>query len=256
MNRKKNVSGRVRIWDTSTSASAMMTLPCRPPDQIHLNAASQSGDNSIACHCRRPYPAWPFPLSICPQRIAWNFRSPALGEAPAEVSLDEFRFLGFLDGSPPACRRRAALQRGFSSYQPWPSGRRNQPGHSFIAFKDGLAIAGSPQISGSFSLIRLSTRVRISVLPNFALVWPSNWASFSLTLMMAVRPSASSPDRFLSRPLRYYIFWRNVVHDSGEARLKPSSWVPPSVVWILTAKEINSSCFRYTVATSASADHR
>ena len=44
--------------------------------------------------------------------------------------------------------------------------------------------------------------VRTSVLPSFALVCPSNCASFSLTLMMAVKPSrTSSPLRFLSLSL-------------------------------------------------------
>ena len=47
------------------------------------------------------------------------------------------------------------------------------------------------------------TKELISVLPSFALVWPSNWASFSLTLMTQVKPSrTSSPERFLSFSLR------------------------------------------------------
>ena len=51
----------------------------------------------------------------------------------------------------------------------------------------------------SFSETMLLTRVRILLLPSFALVWPSNWASVSLTEMTQVRPSRqSSPETFSS----------------------------------------------------------
>ena len=49
----------------------------------------------------------------------------------------------------------------------------------------------------SFSVTIPATRERISLLFSFALVWLSNWASVSLTLMTAVRPSrTSSPESF------------------------------------------------------------
>ena len=58
----------------------------------------------------------------------------------------------------------------------------------------------------SLSLTTAFTRVRISLLPSFALVWPSNWASVSLTEITQVKPSRqSSPDTF-SSPLNMPAF--------------------------------------------------
>ena len=57
----------------------------------------------------------------------------------------------------------------------------------------------SSRKTSSLSETMLFTNVRISLLPSFALVWPSNWASVSLTEMTQVRPSRqSSPETFSS----------------------------------------------------------
>ena len=60
-----------------------------------------------------------------------------------------------------------------------------------------LAWAGfSARYSLSLSATAPSTRGRMSALPSFVLVWPSNWGSSSFTEMMAVKPSRmSSPER-------------------------------------------------------------
>ena len=59
----------------------------------------------------------------------------------------------------------------------------------------------------SLSLIRLLTRPLISVLPSLPFVWPSNYASFTFTLMTHVRPSrTSSPERFLSASFKMLYF--------------------------------------------------
>ena len=57
--------------------------------------------------------------------------------------------------------------------------------------------------SASFSLVARSTSERIDAFPSFALVWPSNCGSRSLTLTIAVSPSRmSSPARLSSFSLR------------------------------------------------------
>ena len=70
-----------------------------------------------------------------------------------------------------------------------------------IAFSSiAFAVEGfSSKYSDSLVLTVVSTSARISELPSFALVWLSNWASSSLTLMTAHMPSLqSSPDSALS----------------------------------------------------------
>ena len=73
-----------------------------------------------------------------------------------------------------------------------------------------------------------------SVLPSLVLVCPSNCGSPSFTESTAVRPSrTSSPERFssfsFSMPFsRAYLLTRVV-----SAARKPSSWVPPSWVFML-----------------------
>ncbi len=57
------------------------------------------------------------------------------------------------------------------------------------------------------SPIAESTSARISLLPSFVLVWPSNCGSNSRTFTIALRPSRmSSPARLLSVPLRMLYF--------------------------------------------------
>ena len=100
----------------------------------------------------------------------------------------------------------------------------------------------------------LFTRVRISLLPSLALVWPSNWASVSLTEMTTVSPSRqSSPEIFVVvlqqldlPPVGHSERW------SGPG-VKPSSCMPPSGVWTLLAKETMISLYPslYCMATSA-----
>ena len=64
----------------------------------------------------------------------------------------------------------------------------------------------SSKYSESLSVTMLLTRVRISLLPSLALVWPSNWASVSLTEMTQAMPSRQSSPDTLSSSLRIFIF--------------------------------------------------
>jgi hypothetical protein len=73
-----------------------------------------------------------------------------------------------------------------------------------------------------------STTPRISLFPSLVLVWPSNWGSFSLMLMMAVNPSRiSSPERLASLSFNDPFLAGIIVDTRVRAFLKPSSWVPP-----------------------------
>ena len=58
----------------------------------------------------------------------------------------------------------------------------------------------------SLSDTTLSTSVRMSELPSFAFVWPSNGGFVSFTEMMAVRPSRQSSPETLSPSLRRFVF--------------------------------------------------
>ena len=82
------------------------------------------------------------------------------------------------------------------------------------------------------------TKVFASVLPSLVFVWPSNCGSPSLTEMIAVRPSRMSSPVRLSSFSRSSFFSRayRLTRPVSAAR-KPSSWVPPSCVWIVFAKE-------------------
>ena len=64
----------------------------------------------------------------------------------------------------------------------------------------------SSKNSASFSVTTAFTSVRISLLPSLALVWPSNWASVSLTEMTQVKPSRQSSPETFSSSLRIFIF--------------------------------------------------
>ena len=75
------------------------------------------------------------------------------------------------------------------------------------------------------------------VLPSLALVWPSNCGSRRRTEMIAVMPSRmSSPGRFGSFSLSRFLARAYLFTTVVSAALKPSSWVPPSVVVMPLAK--------------------
>ena len=89
----------------------------------------------------------------------------------------------------------------------------------------------------SCSLTSFCTKVFASVLPSLALVWPSNCGSPSLIDTIAVRPSRmSSPERLASFSLSTPHSRANLFTSVVSAARKPSSWVPPSIVWIVFAK--------------------
>ena len=76
-----------------------------------------------------------------------------------------------------------------------------------------------------------------SVLPSFVFVCPSNCGSPNLIETIAVRPSRTSS------PVRRSSFLRikpcssaNLLTTEVSAVRKPSSWVPPSWVWMVFAK--------------------
>ena len=92
-----------------------------------------------------------------------------------------------------------------------------------------------------------------SALPSLALVWPSNWGSTSFTLMTAVRPSrTSSPDRLVSDSLSTPARRAQSLSELVSAARKPVTWVPPSTVLMLLAKEKTFSAYPslYCRATS------
>ena len=81
------------------------------------------------------------------------------------------------------------------------------------------------------------TSGRISVLPSFVFVWPSNCGSCSFTEMMAAQPSrVSSPERLESFSLRMPFARAYSLMVRVTACLKPSRCVPPSCVLMLFAK--------------------
>ena len=85
---------------------------------------------------------------------------------------------------------------------------------------------------------KLSTIPLISLLPNLALVCPSNWGFANLTDTIAVIPSlASSPDKFSSFSLIILYFLPYSLIVLVKAALKPVIWVPPSGVKIVFANE-------------------
>ncbi|CAM5540707.1 hypothetical protein STENM327S_06700 [Streptomyces tendae] len=80
------------------------------------------------------------------------------------------------------------------------------------------------------------------MLPSFVLVWPSNCGSASLTEMIAVRPSRmSSPVRLSSFSRSSFLSRAYLLISEVSAARKPSSWVPPSCVWMMLAKEYTPS---------------
>ena len=75
-----------------------------------------------------------------------------------------------------------------------------------------------------------------SALPSFALVWPSNWGSTSLTETTAVSPSrTSSPLRFESASLRIPALRAQSLSELVSAARNPVTCVPPSTVLMLLA---------------------
>ena len=109
----------------------------------------------------------------------------------------------------PAARRR--LEHGSCGASPRaPCGRRSRALQRLVAFVDDLASRAwvlLEVLGQALGHGRSAPARRISELPSFALVWPSNCGSGSFTEMTADRPSrASSPDRLasfsLSRPCR------------------------------------------------------
>ena len=92
--------------------------------------------------------------------------------------------------------------------------------------------------SPSLSLVAFCTSVLMLVLPSLALVWPSNCGSRRRTEMMEVMPSRmSSPWRFGSFSLSRFLARACLLTTVVSAALKPSSWVPPSVVLMPLANE-------------------
>lgn len=80
------------------------------------------------------------------------------------------------------------------------------------------------------------------MLPSLVFVWPSNWGSLSLTEMIAVRPSRmSSPVRLSSFSRSSFLSRAYLLTRFVSAERKPSSWVPPSCVWMMLAKEYTPS---------------
>ena len=65
----------------------------------------------------------------------------------------------------------------------------------------------SSRYSSSFSDTTEAVRVRMEALPSLAFVWPSNWASVSLTEMTQVMPSRQSSPETLSSPLMILVFF-------------------------------------------------
>ena len=102
-----------------------------------------------------------------------------------------------------------------------------------------LASVGfSSNHSPSLSLVAFCTSVLMLVLPSLPLVCPSNCGSRRRTEMMAVMPSRmSSPWRFGSFSLSRFLARACLLTTVVRAALKPSSWVPPSVVLMPLAKE-------------------
>ena len=93
----------------------------------------------------------------------------------------------------------------------------------------------------------------ISVLPSFVFVCPSNCGSWTLTETTPVKPSLiSSPVSEISE-WRFLDFAKSFI-ALVIAVLRPSSWVPPSNVWILLAKLliVTSSSAFHCIATSIS----
>ena len=92
------------------------------------------------------------------------------------------------------------------------------------------------------SLQAFCTNDLASVLPSLPLVWPSNCGSRSRMEMIAARPSrTSSPDSESSFSLRSFFSLAYLfTTDVSDAR-KPSSWVPPSWVLMVFAKECTDS---------------
>ena len=92
------------------------------------------------------------------------------------------------------------------------------------------------------SLQAFCTNDFASVLPSLPLVWPSNWGSRSRIEMIAAKPSrTSSPESLSSFSFSSflsvaYLFTTEVSDDR-----KPSSWVPPSCVLMVLAKECTDS---------------
>ena len=154
-------------------------------------------------------------LSILPQRgrIAWNFLSrPPFAEPPAESPSTMYISVssGSLDWQsasfPGSELFSSAVLRLASSLAFLAASLAREAVRALS--KIALAVAGFSSIYSSMYLYTMElTSPDISVFPSFALVWPSNWASFSLTLITQVRPSrTSSPLRFLSFSLSILYF--------------------------------------------------
>ena len=106
---------------------------------------------------------------------------------------------------------------------------------------------------GNSSFIKTWTFDFISVFPSFVFVCPSNCGSFTLTETTPVIPSLiSSPVSEMSE-WRFLFFAKSLIALVTAVR-SPSSWVPPSSVWMLFAKllTVTSSSFFHWSATSIS----
>ena len=100
-----------------------------------------------------------------------------------------------------------------------------------------LAGAGfSSRYSAKPCVTAFWTSGRISELPSFVFVWPSNCGSCSFTEMTAAKPSrVSSPERLLSFSFRMPLLRAYSLMVRVTACLKPSRCVPPSCVLMLLA---------------------
>lgn len=178
-------------------------------------------------------------LASCPKgRMAWN-PDPARPwqKASCRIALHDVDLVIGLRLWQSPTRAGPHFQADFrrtSSWPFWPLLVAREAARALS--KIALATAGfSSEYTESFSPTKLFTRDAISVLP----------VSFGLALggrpYLDADDHRQSPSRTSSRKgsCRFrpnIIFPGVIVHDPGEGPLKPSSWVPPSTVWILLAK--------------------
>src|SRR6478736_9397885 len=109
--------------------------------------------------------------------------------------------------------------------------------------------------SAIHSLQAIWTKDLASVLPSLPLVWPSNWGSRNRIEMIAARPSrTSSPDSDGSFSLSNFFSLAYLLTTEVNDARKPSSWVPPSWVLMVLAKECTDSLYDefHCIATSTS----
>ncbi len=237
------------MWAPSTSASVRMTilwyraLEMSNSSPIPVPIAVMSDCTSLFCSTRAS--RFFSTLMILPRigKIAWNslFRAcfadpPAESPSTMNSSLTSGSFEEQSDSLPgrpddssrllrrvrslacrAACRARAALAVLSAIRRPSPGFRSS---HSGIAWFRAF-----------------STNDRISVLPSFVFVCPSNCGWRTLAETTAVMPSrTSSPIRFRSFSFRMLRPRAKSFTALVSALRKPSSWVPPSWVLMLLAK--------------------